>query len=140
MNVVVVSFPVYQWLCIDQRFRWVTCVTQNLPHKFPIETCCSGISCSCRVSGSGSSCVSGTALIPWPSHARDLWKRSVLRDFRRPNVSLRVPDRFPGALGPTLIRLADICDPPYLVVTAALISLHWLRIPERILFKQAFLT
>ena len=42
------------------------------PSQVVTETCGFGISCSCRVSGSGSSCVSGTTLIPRPSRARDL--------------------------------------------------------------------
>ena len=42
------------------------------PSQVVMETCGSGISCSGRVSVSGSRCVSGTTLIPRPSRARDL--------------------------------------------------------------------
>ena len=42
------------------------------PSQVLTETCGSDISCSGRVSGSGSNCISGTTLIPRPSRARDL--------------------------------------------------------------------
>ena len=58
------------------------------------------ISCSGRVSISGSIWTSGTTLIPRPSRARDLLIMAEVDSGRVPSLdaSLRASDQFPGAL------------------------------------------
>jgi len=81
-----------------------------------METC---ISCFGCVSISGPNCVSGITLIPRPSPARELVTMAEVGSARLTSlerVTIRVPDRFPGALGRNLTRSADRCEPPYLAV------------------------
>ena len=69
-----------------------------LPCTSLMETC---ISCSGRVSIYGSNCVSGITLIPRISRARDIVTMVEIGSARLTSLEIRVPDRFPGALGET---------------------------------------
>jgi len=75
-----------------------TVVPKTLSHKSEVETCVSaGIPTSWRNSVSSRDSISGSIVIPRPSHARDLV--TMAGPVLRHDGSLRASDQFPGALG-----------------------------------------